>query len=383
MNLHLLRRVAGAICLAMCLAGAGLTTPAAAAPPATFEELAQDPSLHRGHSEVLRLYYAVLDRVPEVDGALFWLNAYDSGEWTTRDIAAFFAASPEFVAVYGPNVPNADFVRIVYENVLDRPADDEGFNFWLDQVDGGMSRAEMVLLVSNAPEFINRIPLPSDTRTSTGPVVRTTPAVVAYFDGVSSLNGGPNPSLAAPGSPAEAYANYIAAVIQFVDEDLGLDFFVPTSRDIGNTSIVYQPTGRIYDNIRVESGKVADFTIDGVALGPSIVERTEPVVVGDVTVARVIGVQSEGAIGMVFYLVNNGTSSVTVSADLARWTVGGNTFTPFLGTDPIHTLEPGQGRSFVSVIEVADTGNVFQAGTVFLPMADGSGSLDATIAVGP
>lgn len=135
----------------------------------SFEELALLPSLHSGHSVVLRLYWAALDRRPELGGAQFWLNAYNSGQWDTRRIAAHFVVSEEFVDRYG-DPDNSDFTTLIYANVLDREPDTEGFAFWKDQLDRGMSRAEMVLLISNDDEFIRGLPLPSDARPDTGPL---------------------------------------------------------------------------------------------------------------------------------------------------------------------------------------------------------------------
>lgn len=134
----------------------------------SFAELIQESSLHRGHSTVLRLYWAVLDREPDVEGALFWLNGYNSGEWPIRRISGYFATSPEFVGKYGAELSNAEFVTVVYRNVLDRDPDVEGYGYWLGAVDGGMAREEMVLLISNAPEFVDSHVLPSDVRADTG-----------------------------------------------------------------------------------------------------------------------------------------------------------------------------------------------------------------------
>lgn len=135
----------------------------------SFEELASVPSLHRGHSIVLRLYWAALDRRPELGGAQFWLNTYNSGQWDTRRIAAHFVVSEEFVDRYG-DLNNSDFTTLIYANVLDREPDTQGFEFWNDQLDGGMSRAEMVLLISNDDEFVEGLPLPSDARPDSGPL---------------------------------------------------------------------------------------------------------------------------------------------------------------------------------------------------------------------
>lgn len=151
------------------MVGSLLTTTAPAAAADTYAELIADPELHENHSQVLRLYQAVLNRTPELDGAEFWLRQYDLGEWNTRRIANFFVNSEEFEAVFGAGLNDLDFTTVIYENVLDRSPDGTGFDFWVEQLELGMARSEMVLLISNSPEFITRFPLPSDARRNTGP----------------------------------------------------------------------------------------------------------------------------------------------------------------------------------------------------------------------
>ncbi len=121
------------------------------------------PDLGPQHSIVLRLYWAVLGRAPELEGARFWVEAFDSGQWSTRRIAAHFATSDEFERRYSNDLAGPAFLEIVYENVLGRPADHQGLAYWAEQLESGMTRGEVVLLISNSPEFIAAHPLPSDT----------------------------------------------------------------------------------------------------------------------------------------------------------------------------------------------------------------------------
>jgi hypothetical protein len=48
------------------------------------------------------------------------------------------------------------FVRFVYDAVLDREPDAEGFAYWLDQLDWNLDRGELVLYFSESNEYINR-----------------------------------------------------------------------------------------------------------------------------------------------------------------------------------------------------------------------------------
>ncbi len=129
-------------------------------------------SLHRGHSTILRLYWAVLGRQPELAGADYWIDVYDTELLTTLQIAGYFATSPEFVATYGRSLSDEDFVAVAYRNVLGREPELEGFHYWLTQLDQSLGRGDMILYVSLAEEFKRAHPLPSDKTADSGPIMR-------------------------------------------------------------------------------------------------------------------------------------------------------------------------------------------------------------------
>lgn len=163
-------------------------------PVQTYEDIITDPALTPAHSIIIRFYQAVLGRQPEVGGLLFWLEQFDSGEWSPRRIAAFFVTSPEFMTLYGENTSNEQFVETVYQNVLRRQPDAAGAAFWIDFLDQGNSRAELILLFSNDTEFIEANWLPSDGTPNPngddpGPVLDNGALVSDDFSGSGSLLG--------------------------------------------------------------------------------------------------------------------------------------------------------------------------------------------------
>lgn len=58
-------------------------------------------------------------RSPDEDGRSYWTNRYLSGELSLPGVATNFAGSPEFQGRYG-QLDDAQFVRLVYQNVLER-----------------------------------------------------------------------------------------------------------------------------------------------------------------------------------------------------------------------------------------------------------------------
>ncbi len=241
----------------------GVSTPASAAvyEGETYAELIQDPKLHNQHSVVIRFYAAVFARTPDNGGIRFWLDQYDGGEWSTRRIADFFVSSDEFKALYGENTTNAQFVDAVYPNVLGRTPDQEGRSFWIGYLDQGNSRAEMILLVSNSPEFIGANPLPSDGRAIPAPIDTT-----RFFDGLMGYNGVPAPT--ANDVSAGTAADFHSAYILVGRAEFGGE--TPTGRTaiLGGYRYTFptRPSITLTNPLLDVSGRMAHYDVNGVPL---------------------------------------------------------------------------------------------------------------------
>ncbi len=71
----------------------------------------------------------------------------------SRAVSQSFLASAEFKARYGNNVSNAQYVETLYINVLDRDYDQEGYNYWLGNVNAGIeTRYELLLGFAESAE---------------------------------------------------------------------------------------------------------------------------------------------------------------------------------------------------------------------------------------
>ncbi|MBP0439247.1 DUF4214 domain-containing protein [Tianweitania sediminis] len=101
-----------------------------------------------------RLYQAAFDRVPEQAGLGFWIRALDEGRGDLAWVATNFIASAEFQQTYGtpPSVSDAAFVDLLYQNVLDRPAEGAGAEYWQAELAGGANRALVLLSFSESTE---------------------------------------------------------------------------------------------------------------------------------------------------------------------------------------------------------------------------------------
>jgi len=107
--------------------------------------------LHYG--QAYRLYEAALDRTPDTAGLGFYVNLLQQGA-TLQDIAANFTASPEFAARYG-TLSNAQYVDLLYENVLGRDPGQGELDFYTNLLGQGSSREAVLIGFSESVE--NRI----------------------------------------------------------------------------------------------------------------------------------------------------------------------------------------------------------------------------------
>jgi hypothetical protein len=101
--------------------------------------------------QVYRLYQAAFNRKPDQVGLGFWINESEGGQ-PLIDIAGAFLTSKEFKTLYGENVPAATYVDSLYKNVLHRPGETDGFNWWTDTVAKGADRRSVLIGFSESPE---------------------------------------------------------------------------------------------------------------------------------------------------------------------------------------------------------------------------------------
>jgi hypothetical protein len=70
-----------------------------------------------------------------------------------RQISDYFANSEEFGNTYS-SLSNAEFIDLIYRNVMERPPDQEGYHYWLRLLnDGRVTRGYVMLLFSDSSEF--------------------------------------------------------------------------------------------------------------------------------------------------------------------------------------------------------------------------------------
>ena len=112
---------------------------------------------------VIRLYQAAFNRHPDNAGMNYWVGQFTSGAMTLNQIANSFTVQPEFTADYPSAMSNAQYVGALYNNVLNRPGDADGVNYWVNQLNTGvLTRAQVLYNFTESKEFKDSTSIPVD-----------------------------------------------------------------------------------------------------------------------------------------------------------------------------------------------------------------------------
>ncbi|TFW15728.1 DUF4214 domain-containing protein [Massilia arenosa] len=106
--------------------------------------------------QAYRLYQAVFDRTPDLEGLGYWIMKLDTGS-SLHDVAQGFIEGGEFKKLYGANPTDAQFVDALYHNVLHRNGDAEGVQYWNHVLSIGAARADVLTSFSESPENMKAV----------------------------------------------------------------------------------------------------------------------------------------------------------------------------------------------------------------------------------
>jgi 3D (Asp-Asp-Asp) domain-containing protein len=101
---------------------------------------------------IARLYRQCLDRKYDDEGLLTWVRAIVNGEATGTDAARGFMLGNE---INSRGLSNSQFINVCYRALLNRAPDDGGRSAWLNSLNNGMSRADVVESFIWCEEFAN------------------------------------------------------------------------------------------------------------------------------------------------------------------------------------------------------------------------------------
>lgn len=101
---------------------------------------------------IARMYDASFDRLADAGGLAAWTNQLKAGV-SLVTIAGAFAGSAEFQARYG-SLSNQAFIEQLYRFTLNREGDPAGVQNWVNILNGGASRAQILASFSESAEHI-------------------------------------------------------------------------------------------------------------------------------------------------------------------------------------------------------------------------------------
>ncbi|WP_271083652.1 DUF4214 domain-containing protein [Brevundimonas sp. NIBR11] len=104
-------------------------------------------------AQVMRLYSATLNRVPDQGG--LESNVANLARLGIEGLANLFVGSAEFQARFGA-LNNQQFVEQMYRFALGREGDPAGISHWVGVMNGGASRGQMVVAFSESAEHQGR-----------------------------------------------------------------------------------------------------------------------------------------------------------------------------------------------------------------------------------
>jgi len=100
--------------------------------------------------QAYRLYEAALGRPAEKAGLGYWMWRTENG-LTLQQMASEFTKQKEFAELYGANPTDAQFLRQLYLNILDREPDAAGYDYWVGRIVGS-SREQIMIEFSEGFE---------------------------------------------------------------------------------------------------------------------------------------------------------------------------------------------------------------------------------------
>lgn len=95
--------------------------------------------------QAYRIYQAAFARQPDKAGLGYWIGMMDKG-MSLATVAAGFAGSAEFAGLYGANPSSREIIGKFYLNVLNRPGEAAGIDYWANVLDQKLATVAEVLM---------------------------------------------------------------------------------------------------------------------------------------------------------------------------------------------------------------------------------------------
>jgi len=102
---------------------------------------------------VTDFYKTYLGRIPDSSGLDYWTNQIINGKQTPQQVALGFTSSPEYTK---KNKSNEEYVKDMYMSYLGRTPDEAGYKYWVNALNNGTPREEIINGFQNSNEFVKK-----------------------------------------------------------------------------------------------------------------------------------------------------------------------------------------------------------------------------------
>ncbi len=234
-------------------------------------------------AQIFRIYQAVFDRDPDLAGFELFIGALEIGLLDVAGITAQFVASQEFQDTYG-ELTNAEFVELLYDNVLPGNEDPNGRTaFTTALADGTLTRAQVVEQFSQSFEFTQATA--TDALAFRNTVFTDNQDVLIGGTGNDVLFGGRGADSFVYASGADIVRDFARGVDTLDVSALGEDFdtleeILAVGTQDGGAAVFDFGSGNTLtlDNVSLTSLTADDFGLSGAvgAEAPAIIDISKP-----------------------------------------------------------------------------------------------------------
>ena len=99
---------------------------------------------------VNRLYQLVMERVPDAEGLEYWIDLLKQRSSTGAEVVQQFIESPEFTS---RSLSDEQYITILYQVFMGRVPDADGYYYWIDLLERGVSRSYVANQFCTSAEF--------------------------------------------------------------------------------------------------------------------------------------------------------------------------------------------------------------------------------------
>ena len=173
--------------------GAGAAAPKSISRAQAVESVSGSKEFQETVNPIARLYLATFGRFPDYEGLNYYTGQREEAR-PLHEIATEFTGSREFELRYG-QLDNAQFVELIFTNVLGNPSQADVRNYWVAEIEAGrMTRGQVLVDLAESGAFRERSAAQVFVSTAYTEILHRTPDPNGYNYWVAQLQAGQPPS---------------------------------------------------------------------------------------------------------------------------------------------------------------------------------------------